>query len=105
MRIRILRRFRSPTRSKLKGKVKKEESVSQEAGSFSFFVLSGCPGWIRTTSKGIKNPYAAITSPDNGVDTFGPEAALSHFISDFTSLGFVGDEAENSRPAAAHHRA
>ena len=26
---------------------------------------TGCPGWIRTISKGIKNPYAAITSPDN----------------------------------------
>ena len=65
---------------------------------------NGCPGWIRTTSKGIKNPYAAITSPDNGVYAFNPKALLRKRLRNFTSLCLRRDGRENGRAAAAYHR-
>ena len=49
----------------------------------------GCPEWIRTTSKGIKNPYAAITSPDNRFDKPCLMAFGCQKICDFTSLIFI----------------
>ena len=64
----------------------------------------GCPGWIRTTSKGIKNPYAAITSPDS-LDGDGPKILRLKFSRDSAGLRRVARDPKDRRAAAAHRRA
>lgn len=62
----------------------------------------GCPGWTRTTSKGIKNLYAAITSPDNGVRRASPKPRFRQACRQPLSLLDAGRQAENRRAAARH---